>query len=95
MFHSEFHLASLGSLPFDAGTFDMIFSEYVFEHLADPERVLTKSARRERLRQSTSDRRAARLIAFDLDHLMGADQAIRAFQKAKGPRAISRPGDRN
>jgi len=45
MFHSEFHLASLESLPFDAGIFDMIFSEYVFEHLADPERVLRELKR--------------------------------------------------
>src|SRR4051812_36625538 len=40
MFHSEFHLASLEALPFPADTFDVVFSEYVFEHLEDPERVL-------------------------------------------------------
>lgn len=45
MFHSEFHLAALESLPFDADTFDTIFSEYVFEHLAEPERVLREMKR--------------------------------------------------
>jgi ubiquinone/menaquinone biosynthesis C-methylase UbiE len=45
MFHSEFHLASLESLPFQSETFDAIFSEYVFEHLADPERVLQELKR--------------------------------------------------
>jgi len=45
MFHSEFHLASLESLPFDSDTFDTIFSEYVFEHLANPERVVRELKR--------------------------------------------------
>jgi ubiquinone/menaquinone biosynthesis C-methylase UbiE len=45
MFHSEFHLASLESLPFGQETFDTIFSEYVFEHLADPEQVLRELKR--------------------------------------------------
>lgn len=45
LFHSEFHLASLESLPFPAESFDVIFSEYVFEHLTDPERVLRELRR--------------------------------------------------
>jgi len=36
MFHSEFHLGSLTSMPFESGTFDLIFCEYVVEHLEDP-----------------------------------------------------------
>jgi len=45
LFHSEFHLASLESLPFPAESFDVIFSEYVFEHLTDPEGVLAELKR--------------------------------------------------
>jgi ubiquinone/menaquinone biosynthesis C-methylase UbiE len=44
-FHSEFHLGSLDSLPFPAEKFDVIFSEYVFEHLANPELALAEMAR--------------------------------------------------
>lgn len=40
LFHSEFHLASLDDLPFPQNTFDVIFAEYVFEHLEHPDRVL-------------------------------------------------------
>lgn len=36
LFHSEFHLGSLSSMPFEAGSFDLIFCEYVVEHLEDP-----------------------------------------------------------
>lgn len=45
LYHSEFHLASLESLPFPAESFDVIFSEYVFEHLTDPEGVLAELRR--------------------------------------------------
>jgi ubiquinone/menaquinone biosynthesis C-methylase UbiE len=45
LFHSEFHLASLESVPFPANSFDVIISEYVFEHLANPERVLAELKR--------------------------------------------------
>jgi ubiquinone/menaquinone biosynthesis C-methylase UbiE len=36
MYHSEFHLGSLAELPFEANSFDLIFCEYVVEHLDDP-----------------------------------------------------------
>lgn len=36
MFHSEFHLGSLNSMPFESASFDLIFCEYVVEHLDDP-----------------------------------------------------------
>jgi ubiquinone/menaquinone biosynthesis C-methylase UbiE len=36
LFHSEFHLGSLASMPFDSDSFDLIFCEYVVEHLEDP-----------------------------------------------------------
>ena len=45
LFHSEFHLASLETLPFPANTFDVIISEYVFEHLTNPEGVLAELKR--------------------------------------------------
>ena len=45
LFHSEFHLASLESVPFPAKAFDVIISEYVFEHLGHPERVLAELKR--------------------------------------------------
>jgi SAM-dependent methyltransferase len=52
MFHSEFHLGSLNSMPFEPGSFDLIFCEYVVEHLVDPagafremERVLAPGGR--------------------------------------------------
>jgi SAM-dependent methyltransferase len=35
-FHSEFHLGSLGALPFEKESFDLVFCEYVVEHLEDP-----------------------------------------------------------
>ena len=35
-FHSEFHLASLNDMPFEENSFDIVFSEYVFEHLSEP-----------------------------------------------------------
>jgi len=37
MFHSEFQLGSLTALPFEPASFDLIFCEYVVEHLDDPE----------------------------------------------------------
>jgi len=36
MYHSEFHLCSVSGLPFAANSFDLIFCEYVVEHLDDP-----------------------------------------------------------
>ena len=36
-FHSEFHLASLNKMPFEDNSFDVVFSEYVFEHLEEPD----------------------------------------------------------
>jgi len=45
LFHSEFHLGSLDAIPFAAQTFDVIFSEYVFEHLADPLAALREMRR--------------------------------------------------
>jgi ubiquinone/menaquinone biosynthesis C-methylase UbiE len=36
LFHSEFHLGSLSQMPFDQESFDLVFCEYVVEHLADP-----------------------------------------------------------
>lgn len=36
MFHSEFHLGSLAAMPFEPASFDLIFCEYVVEHLDDP-----------------------------------------------------------
>lgn len=36
MFHSEFHLGSIASMPFEPDGFDLIFCEYVVEHLEDP-----------------------------------------------------------
>jgi SAM-dependent methyltransferase len=45
MFHSEFHLASLDSLPFPDEYFDAIVSEYVFEHLDNPNTIFREMAR--------------------------------------------------
>jgi len=45
LFHSEFHLASLESVPLPEKTFDVIISEYVFEHLDHPETVLSEFKR--------------------------------------------------
>jgi ubiquinone/menaquinone biosynthesis C-methylase UbiE len=45
MFHSEFHLASITEMPFADATFDVIFSEYVFEHLEDPGAAFTEMQR--------------------------------------------------
>lgn len=45
LFHSEFHLGSLSSMPFEAGTFDLIFCEYVVEHLEDPEGAFSEMQR--------------------------------------------------
>lgn len=44
-FHSEFHLASLTSMPFTAQSFDLIFLEYVLEHVIDPSTVFREMAR--------------------------------------------------
>jgi SAM-dependent methyltransferase len=45
LFHSEFHLGSLDALPFGDSIFDVIFSEYVFEHLTNPQGVLRELKR--------------------------------------------------
>jgi ubiquinone/menaquinone biosynthesis C-methylase UbiE len=45
MFHSEFHLGSLSSMPLDSSSFDMIFCEYVVEHLDDPPAALREMRR--------------------------------------------------
>lgn len=36
-FHSAFHLGSISDMPFEENTFDLIFSEYVLEHVDDPQ----------------------------------------------------------
>ena len=36
LFHSEFHLASLSAIPFEGQSFDLVFLEYVLEHVEDP-----------------------------------------------------------
>jgi ubiquinone/menaquinone biosynthesis C-methylase UbiE len=36
LFHSEFLLGSVSQMPFDADSFDLVFCEYVVEHLRDP-----------------------------------------------------------
>jgi ubiquinone/menaquinone biosynthesis C-methylase UbiE len=36
MFHSEFHLGSLAHMPFEPDSFDLVFCEYVVEHLENP-----------------------------------------------------------
>lgn len=36
LYHSEFHLASLEALPFESESFDLVFCEYVVEHVGDP-----------------------------------------------------------
>jgi SAM-dependent methyltransferase len=38
-------VADLGHLPYEDGTFDLVFSKYVFEHLDDPLRVLRELRR--------------------------------------------------
>ena len=38
-------VADLGELPFDAATFDLVFSKYVLEHLDDPVRVFRELRR--------------------------------------------------
>ena len=38
-------VADLGKLPFDAATFDLVFSKYVLEHLDDPVRVFRELRR--------------------------------------------------
>lgn len=45
MFHSEFCLGSLYEMPFGDETFDLIFSEYVFEHLDQPEAAFKEMER--------------------------------------------------
>lgn len=45
LFHSEFHLGSISSMPFDDATFDVVFSEYVMEHVADPAAAFREVAR--------------------------------------------------
>jgi SAM-dependent methyltransferase len=45
MFHSEFHLGSLTSMPFEPASFDLVFCEYVVEHLEDPEGAFREMGR--------------------------------------------------
>jgi len=45
IFHGEFHLGSLTSMPFEPGSFDVIFCEYVIEHLDDPETAFREMRR--------------------------------------------------
>ncbi|HEY3248776.1 MAG TPA: class I SAM-dependent methyltransferase [bacterium] len=44
-FHSAFCLASLTALPFQTASFDLVCSEYVFEHLEDPGAALSEISR--------------------------------------------------
>lgn len=44
-FHSEFHRCSLDAMPFGDASFDLVVSEYVWEHLDNPEGVLREIAR--------------------------------------------------
>lgn len=44
-FHSEFHLCSVAALPFRDATFDLVVSEYVWEHLDDPDGAFRETAR--------------------------------------------------
>jgi ubiquinone/menaquinone biosynthesis C-methylase UbiE len=45
MFHSQFHLASLADLPFEDEHFDVVFSEYVMEHVEDPDSAYREISR--------------------------------------------------
>jgi len=45
MYHSKFRLSSLDSLPFNEGSFDLIVSEYVFEHLEEPDKAFEEMCR--------------------------------------------------
>ena len=45
LFHSEFHLGALTSMPFEADSFDVILCEYVVEHLDDPETAFREMER--------------------------------------------------
>jgi ubiquinone/menaquinone biosynthesis C-methylase UbiE len=45
MFHSEFHLGSLSKIPLESGSFDLVFCEYVVEHLDDPEAAFQEMRR--------------------------------------------------
>jgi SAM-dependent methyltransferase len=45
MFHSEFQLGSLTAMPFEPASFDLIFCEYVVEHLDDPMGALREMRR--------------------------------------------------
>lgn len=44
-FHSEFHHCSVAALPFPDSTFDIVVSEYVWEHLDDPAGAFREIAR--------------------------------------------------
>ena len=44
-FHSEFHRCSLDAMPFGDASFDLVVSEYVWEHLDNPEGVFREIAR--------------------------------------------------
>ena len=44
-FHSEFHRCSLTALPFPDAMFDLVVSEYVWEHLDDPDCAFREIAR--------------------------------------------------
>lgn len=44
-FHSEFHPCSVAALPFSGAIFDLVVSEYVWEHLDDPDSAFREIAR--------------------------------------------------
>jgi SAM-dependent methyltransferase len=44
-FHSEFYLCALEELPFQNASFDLVVSEYVWEHLDDPDSAFREIAR--------------------------------------------------
>lgn len=44
-YHSEFHLGSITDMPFKEESFDLILSEYVLEHVEEPERAFREFAR--------------------------------------------------
>jgi SAM-dependent methyltransferase len=44
-FHSEFHRCSLDAMPFGDASFDLVVSEYVWEHLDNPDGAFREIAR--------------------------------------------------
>ncbi len=45
MFHSEFHLGSICDMPFEDNSIDLVFSEYVLEHVDDPQSAVQEMTR--------------------------------------------------